>query len=247
MNTLLPRVDYPLFDLEIPSTKQKIKVRQILVKDEKILLMAKASTKETRNAAVLNAIKQIVQNCIVQDGFQEDININKLAMFDVDYLFVKLRALSVSNIIKASYTDNTDGPNGPVYPFEINLDDIQIKYQEVDPRIILSGKGNENVVITMKYPEASLYSNEEFQKATDDNMMNILLKNSIAQIGLIKVSDLSLEEFSEWIDNLPLKTHQQIQEYLSKLPTMYYEINYKNTKKEDRKIVLQSLTDFFTF
>ena len=115
----LPKIDQPLFDVVIPSSQQKIVFRPFLVKEEKILLIAQQSGND---AEIIRAIKQILGNCI-----QSEVNIDTLAIFDLEYLFLKLRAKSVNNIIKLSYKDTEDEK---IYDFELNLDEIEVNIPE---------------------------------------------------------------------------------------------------------------------
>ena len=87
----LPKIEYPLYQITVPSTKKNLKFRPFLVKEEKLLLMGKESTE---SSDILMAIKQIVNNCCV-----DDMDINKLCIFDLEYIFLKLRSLSVDNIV----------------------------------------------------------------------------------------------------------------------------------------------------
>ena len=122
----LPKLMHPTFELTVPSTKQKYKFRPFVVKEEKLLLMAKQSTEQND---IVNVLKQIITNCDV--GSQLDVE--SLASFDVEYLFLKLRAKSVNNLIDLSYTDYEDEER---YDFKINVDWsgwklISIKYSDI--------------------------------------------------------------------------------------------------------------------
>ena len=97
----LPKISSPIFDLTVPSTKQAVKFRPFLVKEEKILLMASQTGNETD---ILNAITQIVNNCVHADGF----DVTKLASFDIEYIFLKIRAKSVDNVVELAFRDNED-------------------------------------------------------------------------------------------------------------------------------------------
>ena len=98
----LPKIKNPVFSLEVPSTKKEIEFRPFLVKEEKILLIAGESgtTKD-----IIRAVKQFINNCVLT----EDFDIDKLAMFDLEYIFLKIRANSVNNIIEFTVTDEDDG------------------------------------------------------------------------------------------------------------------------------------------
>ena len=113
----LPKIDYPLYTITVPSLKKSYKFRPFLVKEEKLLLMAKES-KEMSD--IFTAIKQVVNNCAIDERFDVD----KLTIFDLEYIFIKLRAMSVDNIVKVSYKDFQDEK---VYDFEIDLNNIEME------------------------------------------------------------------------------------------------------------------------
>ena len=92
---MLPRIDTPTYELEIPSTKQKVRYRPFLIKEEKILLMAQQGDDSDEK---IESIKQVIRNCIIQD-----IDVERLATFDIEYIFVNLRSKSISNIVELNY------------------------------------------------------------------------------------------------------------------------------------------------
>ena len=116
----LPKLTHPMFDVVVPSSKKVIKIRPMLVKEEKILLMAKTSDDPSE---ILSAVKQVVNNCIVDS----DIDVEKFPLFDVEYIFIKIRSYSVSNISKVSYRDNEDNK---VYDFEVDLEKVNVVFPE---------------------------------------------------------------------------------------------------------------------
>lgn len=228
-------MDYPIYKINVPSLKKDFSFRPFLVKEEKLLLMAK----ESENASdILTAIKQIINNCLL-----DKLDVNKLALFDLEYIFLKLRSASVDNKIKVSYRDNEDDE---LYDFEINLDDVAVVYPEkVDNKI----KITEKTGIVMKYPSAALYDDKEFLKLDKDYMFELILRcvDSIYnEDELYEAKDYKREDLTEFLENLDVKTFQNIQEFLVTVPKMEYKINYKNKMEHDREIVLNSLNDFFT-
>lgn len=233
----LPQIDHPLVDLVIPSTKQKTKCRPMLVKEEKILLMAKQSDVPTD---IFNAIYQIVNNCIVD----KKTNIEKLALFDIEYLYLKIRAFSVNNIARQRYIDNDDQNE---YEFEVDLDKVEMKYPEnVDKNI----KVNDKITIIMKYPPSSLYSDKKIL-ANQDTIDTTLMISCIDKIcegdKMHDVKDSEKDQFEEFIDNLPIHVSNKIKEFVNNLPTLYHEIKYTNKKGDERVIKLASVIDFFIF
>jgi hypothetical protein len=232
----LPKIDQPIYNIEIPSLKKNFPFRPFLVKEEKLILMAKEGKSETE---ILSAIKQIVNNC----ALDPKMDANKLAIFDLEYIFLRLRAVSVDNNVKVSYKDNEDEK---VYEFDINLDDVKMVYpKKTDNKITITEKSG----IIMKYPSAALYDDKEFMALEKDYMFELILRciDSIYYDDEVySAKDYKKKELSEFLENLNIKTFQEIQKFLLTVPHMEYTIKYKNEKDHDREIVLTSLNDFFT-
>jgi hypothetical protein len=234
---MLPKIEYPLYNIKIPSLKKVYKFRPFLVKEEKLLLMARESESQTE---ILSAIKQIVNNCCTDDK----IDINKLAVFDLEYIFLKLRAVSVDNIAKLTYKDFEDEET---YTFTVDLNDIEIIYpKNLENNIKITDKSG----IVMKYPPASLYDDEEFLKL-DKNYMFELIIRCIDKMyygdSVYESKNYKKQELEDFLENLDMKTFESIQNFLLSVPKLEHTINYTNKKGNERKIVLNSLNDFFTW
>jgi hypothetical protein len=272
----LPRINYMLYDIDLPSNGAKIKVRQILAKDEKLLLMAKASTGQDVNMDIMKAITQVVQNCVMTPG----IDVSKLPLFDVEYMFIRLRAVSVSNVIKVAYQDKEEldnfqkqlidigtqlnlkpGQEIPAealvqanvkapepYKFDVMLDNVKVKFPENRKMEIDAADG---IKISLKYPDASLYSDEEFLNLKGEDIIDYMLKNCMASVTqgskIFDIAQETPEEIKEFLNSLPMNVYDQLRMFLSDLPTLSYELTYKNTFGKEIKIVLNTLYDFFQF
>src|SRR4051812_10287762 len=105
---MLPKITHPVFATEIPSSKKTVRFRPFTAREEKVLLIAKQSEDETD---IMGAIKQVVNNCVVTEGFDVD----KLTIFDLEFLFIQIRVKSVSNLAPVSYKDNADNT---IYNFD---------------------------------------------------------------------------------------------------------------------------------
>lgn len=230
----LPKIDQPLFDVVIPSTQQKVIFRPFLVKEEKILLIAQQSKNDTE---IIRAIKQILMNCI-----QDPVDIDSLAVFDLEYLFLKLRSKSVNNIVKLSYRDTEDDI---IYDFEVNLDDLEIQMPEkINSKIEI----NENVGMIMKYPTADITDKMgEFENEVE--LMTFFIINCIDTIydeeNVYNISDYSQSEITEFLDNLDVSTFDKIRNFFENIPKLYHKIEYENSLGSKREIELTNLKDFF--
>ena len=233
----LPKIDFPIHTINIPSSKTSFKFRPFLVKEEKLLLMAKESLNQSD---ILIAIKQIINNCAIDKKF----DIDKLSLSDLEYTFIKLRAVSVDNIVKVAYKDTEDNK---IYSFEVDLNEIEVIFPENANNNI---KITENSGLIMRYPPASLYDDEEFL-ALDKNYMFELIVRCIDKIYLgeevYEARVYKKKQLDDFLDNLDIKTFENIQKFLLNSPKIEHRIKYKNSLDNDREIVLNSLNDFFTW
>jgi T4 bacteriophage base plate protein len=235
---MLPRIQHPLFDVKIPSTKTKTKFRPMTVREEKILLIAKESEDDSD---IFTAIKQIVNNCLVD----EKINIDNLAIFDIEYIYLKIRAFSIDNMIHLAFRDNADKE---IYEFDIDLNTVEVEFPEgVDKKIMI----NESSGLIMKYPPSSLYGDKAFFNEVDDTKkMDHLIANCIDKVfdadKIYLSSDVTEKEMIEFIDDLPITTFNKINEFVLRVPSINHEITYTNKEGTEVKIALRTLNDFFT-
>lgn len=233
----LPKIDQPVVKIEIPSTKKPASFRPFLVKEEKILLMAKDSEDP---ADILLAIKQIVNNC----SLDATVNINTLTIFDLEYIYLKLRAVSVNNIINVvirDYDDNTD------HNLEINLNDVKVEFPEnINKKIEITKKAG----LIMKYPLATLYEDKEYLNLQDDYLFALMVR-CVDKIydgdNIYEASSYSKKELSTFLENLDLKTYEQMKTFLDKTPKLKYVLKYKNKLDQEKSVEFNSLNDFFTF
>lgn len=230
----LPRIEKPLFELYVPSMKKSVKARPFVVREEKILLTAQQAGQEKD---IILAIKQVLNNCIV-----EEFDVDDLATFDLEYMFLKLRARSVNNIIDVSYRDNEDDE---VYDFQIDLDDVELKVKEDISNIIMI---TDKIGIKMKYPSVTILDNIP---DTEDaaGVVDYLIKSCIDQIfdeeNVYPVSDHTDEELTEFLDSMDVEAFGKIREFFDNLPQMYHKLEYTNKNGNKRTIELTTLSDFF--
>lgn len=234
---MLPKIIHPLFDVEVPSTKQHLKLRPMLQKDEKILLTAKEGDDPSE---ILNAIRQVVNNCVITSDF----DIDALTIFDLEYAFIRLRSISVSNTTKVSYKDNEDEE---IRDFEINLDKVNILFPEsTDNKVVI----NEAVHLTLKNPSCKMYSDKEFLHSRGEEAVSRLVGSAIDKVydGHIihEAKTLSPEELKAFLDEMPIPAYSKLRDFVFNSPHLNYEIKYTNNKGNEKKIVLNTLNDFFT-
>lgn len=232
----LPKLMHPTFELTIPSTKQKVKFRPFLVKEEKLLLMAKQSGEQ---ADIVSVLKQVINNCDVESV----LSVDQLASFDVEYLFLKLRAKSVNNIIDLAYTDYEDDET---YKFQLDVEEVNISYNPEHDNIV---KLSDNSGIVMKYPSMDLMS-----KVLENNDVGgwlfFMIKGCMDQYfegdKIVMFKDSKPEEVDEFVDSLPTTVIKQFETFFDTMPRLYHKLEYTNKKGTERVIELRTLEDFFT-
>ncbi len=227
---------HPVFELKVPSTKKEVKFRPFLVKEEKLLLMAKQSGEQKDITSVL---KQIINNCDIDSV----VDVDALASFDLEYLFLKLRAKSINNIIDLAYTDFEDEQT---YKFEIDADDIDVIYNPDHKEVImLSDKSG----ISMKHPSMDLMS-----KAVDEqnitNLLFFMIKGCMDHYfdgdTVVYFKDNTPSEIDEFVDSLPTSVIKDFEKFFDTMPKLYHKLEYTNSKGTERVIELRTLEDFFT-
>jgi hypothetical protein len=233
----LPKISYPTISLTVPPDNKAYSFRPMLVKEEKLLLMAKISDDKTD---MLTAIKQVVNNCSMDPTFDVD----KIPLFALEFLFVRLRGFSIGDSIKVSYRDMEDQQ---VYDFEVDLKKVEIKYPESqDTKIAITDKSG----LVMQYPPAYIYDDKIFLKSEGDETFYRLVVRCIGQIydadNVYEGKDFSEDDLLEFLELMDIKSFELVREFMSNLPSLYYKLEYKNTMGLDKTIELTTLSDFFT-
>jgi len=231
----LPKIDTPIFILELPSTKEKIKFRPFTVKEEKILLMAAQSEDETD---IANAIEQILVNCIISN-----VNLFEFTTYDVEYVFINLRAKSVNNIIELSFIDEVDEEE---YKVSFDIDDVQLKTIERTNIIAI----NDEISITMIDPTYKVVKDLQAQNLPQDKLVFNMIAKCIDKVligdDVLILKDHTQKEQEEFINSLSSKNMRDIENYLESMPKLSHDIVY--TRKDGTEITktLEGMNNFFT-
>lgn len=232
----LPKIQHPTFNVVVPSTNQNIRMRPFLVREEKILLMAQTS-ENPRD--IIHALQQVVNNCVI-----DNLNIDDLTSFDIEYLFLKLRAKSVGNVIEMKYTDPEDGKQ---YSVQVNLDDVEIKQFEGHTNKVAI---TDTTGIILKYPKADMADSLSDEIVSEVELMFEIMRYCIDKFydaeNTYEMADYSKEEVAEFINNLDVDTFRNIQQFMETMPKLYHEVKYKTSDGVEKTVVLQTLNDFFT-
>ena len=237
----LPKINTPTYDLTLPSTGKKIKYRPFLVKEEKILIMAL----ETEDISqITNAIVEILNDCILTKG----VSVTKLATFDIEYLFLNVRAKSVGESVEVNVVCPDD--NKTSVQMEINLDDIKVQKTRGHKNIV---KLDDQYSMKLKYPSLNQFidSNFESDEESDvDKSMNMI--TSCIEMVYDKeeswsASDSTQQELEEFIEQLNSKQFKSIEKFFETMPKLSHKVKVTNpTTEVESEVVLEGLASFFT-
>ena len=236
----LPIVETQTYELTLPSTDIKVKYRPFLVKEEKILLQAMESQKQNE---IVQALKQIVSACTFSS-----LNVNELPTFDLEYIFLNIRAKSVGEVAKLKVLCPDD--NQTYADVEVDLTEINVQVDDKHNNNIVIDE-NKKIGMIMRYPTLGSIDTEMKidQKVSAKVLFDIITK-SIYQVyegdKVFNATDYTKDEMTNFIESLDSKTFLKVQEFYDTMPKLMHEIEVENPKtKVKSKVVLQGLTDFF--
>ena len=231
----LPKIQYPIFELTLPSNKETVTYRPFTVKEEKLLLISQESEEQKER---IRAMRQIVNNCCF--NLSQDIGL--LPSFDLEYCFLKIRSKSVGNIVELNYRDLTDNK---IYNFEVDLDELEVAFNENHKTSI---KINDDLGIIMKYPTVELLNSIKTDIEDPETVFEVI-KKCVATIydedSTYDTKDYTNEEITEFVESIPAKAFEDITEFFETIPVLKHELHYKDSDGTDKTITLQGIDDFF--
>jgi hypothetical protein len=229
----LPKIDSPIFMLDIPSTKKELRYRPFTVKEEKLLLIV---SQDPEDKDVENVIRQIINNCTL-----DDFDVDDATTYDIEYIFMKIRSKSVSNIVNINVKDDNDEE---YYDVEIDLDKVEVQHNPEHTNII---QITDDICITMRDPT---YKISKSLTGTDDDMINLII-HCIDEIMIdtdevVLMKDHTKKEQEEFVNSFSSQTARDIEQFLSSAPKLSCDITYvKNDGTEVNK-KLEGMSNFFT-
>lgn len=238
---MLPKIDLPIYEIKLPSSGKPLKVRPFVVKEEKLLLMALESSDERE---IIETTKQVVNNCII-----DKIDIDKIPFFDVDYIFIALRAKSVGESIDVKYTCYNE-VNGiscdTTFPAKIDVMNYTlIKNENIKDKIQLTG----SLSVKMKYPSYTVMRLLESDMGNFDKKINIIAECIDVVADKDKVytrKDYTNEELIDFIENLPQQQYKKLEEFIDNFPTFSITSKAVCPKcKFEHELDYRDFTDFF--
>lgn len=236
----LPKIVTPEYDLVLPSTQKKITYRPFLVKEEKLLVLALESENTKQ---ITTAIKSVLKSCILTRG----IKVEKLPTFDIEYLFLNIRARSVGEEVEVNIVAPDDGVTNVTVT--IDLEEIQVQTNENHTNKI---KLDDTLMMEMKYPslEQFISNNFDFEDNTDINQSFELIASCIDKIyneeDVWSTEDCTKKEVIDFLEQMNSTQFKDIEVFFDTMPKLSHtiEITNPNTKVKST-IVLEGLSSFF--
>jgi len=240
----LPKIVTPTFELTLPSNKKQIKYRPFLVKEEKVLIIAMESGNTTQ---ITNAVKDVLKNCVLTRG----IKIDSLPSFDIEYLFLNIRAKSVGESVDLIITCPDDGEtqvDATVY-----VDEIQVVIPEGHTSEI---KIDDTITLKMKYPSLQEFIDNNFDFTKTNNSEETINKSFDVVASCVDMvytaneswsaGDVTKKELVEWLETFDSNQFKGIERFFDTMPKLSHTLTVKNPKTGiESNVVLEGLSSFF--
>ena len=231
----LPVINTPTYELVVPSTKETLVYRPFLVKEEKILLMAMEEEKDTQ---LNRALKQVVNNCTF-----EKVDVGKLPLFDLEYIFLRIRAKSVGEVAKIQVLCEDDGET--YVPIEVDLESIEVEFQEDHTTKI---ELTDEIGIEMGYPTFEFLNFKADE--TEVNQLFDIIGSSIERVyegeTVYEKADFSKKDLKVFLESLTSEQFLKVQKFFETMPRLRHKIEVVNPKtKKKNEITLEGLQAFF--
>ena len=238
----LPTIETPTYELKVPSSGKKIKYRPFLVKEEKILIIALESKDQNE---ITNAVKDVLKKCILTRG----VKVDDFPTFDIEYIFLNIRAKSIGEDIKMTVTCPDDGETK--VPVTVYVDEIEvIKPEGHETDIVIDDK----LTLRMKYPSLNQFVENNFEVDDDpETLVNKTFKvvadcmdTVFTEEDAWEAKDYSSDERVKFIEQLNSKQYKKVEKFFATMPKLSHtiEVINPNTKKKN-SIVMEGLADFF--
>ena len=234
----LPKIDVPIYELTVPSTDEKIKYRPFLVKEEKLLLIAMESGE---NSDILRAVKDIVDSCTFNK-----MKIGNMPMFDVEYIFLQIRAKAVGEVSTLRVLCLDDMKT--YAKVEVDLNEIEVRVTDAHTNKI---ELSDEMGVIMKYPTVDSFVENKIDDISPANMLDVII-TCIDKIydkkgeEVYDAKDSTKQELVDFVEQMNTTQFADVQKFFDTMPALSHEITVKNPKtKKESKVTLSGLNDFF--
>ena len=231
----LPKLNSLTYELELPSSGEKLKYRPFLVKEQKALMIAQESED---NKLMENTFAQIINDCVF-----EDVDPYKMPMFDIEYLFLRIRGKSVGEKVKLNVLCPDDEKTR--VDVEVDLEKVDVQMTDDHTNIVNLTK---DITMVMRYP--CLKDMSGFDDTGEVSSMFDMIKRCAHEVRdgetIYNRVDISDKELDDFIDSMSSENFEQVANFFNTMPKLYHEIEVKNPKtKKKNKIPIEGLQSFF--
>ena len=233
----LPTINTPTYELEVPSTDEKIKYRPFLVKEEKILLIAMEAQEQS---GILNAVKDIVKSCTF-----DKFDVRKAPIFDIEYIFLNIRAKSVGEVSTVNLRCPDD--NETFVQTEIDLTKVNVQITKGHTNKI---ELTDEMGMILQYPTLDSFT-DSTTVINASNMLDVIA-SCVSQIydkkgeDVYDAKDSTKQEIVDFLESLNSKQFLEIQKFFDTMPKLTHTVNIENPEtKVKSDIILTGLNDFF--
>ena len=238
----LPTIETPTYELKLHSSNKKVRYRPFLVKEEKVLIIALESKDQME---ITNAVKEVLKKCILTKG----IDVDSLPTFDIEHLFLNIRAKSIGEDIKLVVTCPDDGETK--VPVTIYVDEIKVTKPKGHTKDI---KLDDKLTLRMKYPSLNQFIENNFN--TEDEAETLVDKTFRVVADCMdtvftgedawEAKDYTPQERLDFVEQLNSSQYKKVENFFSTMPKLSHTIEVVNPNtKEKGSIVLEGLADFF--
>ena len=238
----LPTIETPSYELKLPSSSKKIKYRPFLVKEEKILILALESKDQNE---ITNAVTDVLKKCILTRG----VKVDDLPTFDIEYIFLNIRAKSIGEDIKMMVTCPDD--NETKVPVTVYVDEIKVvRPEDHTTDIVLDDK----MTLRMRYPSLNQFIDDNFEVEDEpetvvDKTFKVIadcMETVFTKEDAWDAKDYTPDERLKFVEQLSSKQYKQVEKFFATMPKLSHTIEVVNPNtKEKGSVVLEGLANFF--
>lgn len=241
----LPKIQHRIYEHQLTGSGKAVKYRAFTVAEQKILLMAKEETQSDdveivhgTSKQALDAVQQIVENCTLGKIKAEDI-----CIFDLEDLFVRIRAKSVGELLTVTYRENYEDEEGRekshFIDVNINLDDIKVVTPEGHTNKIMV---TDNIGVIMKYPTFKMLK----ECTTSESLTMACIDSIFDEKEVYDAATNSKEELQEFYDSIEAMPLREIARFFDTMPKLSYKVKVKLHDETEREITFEGLQSFFS-
>ena len=232
----LPKLNTQTFELNVPSSDQKVKFRPFLVKEEKVLLQAQQSEKPEEMA---DALVQVIKNCTF-----DKLKADNLPSFDIEYIFLKIRSKSVGEKVDLMITCPDD--NETKVKHTVDLSKVEVEVDEDHNNVV---KLTDTVSVVMSYPTVRTFQGANLATMSADEIVNLTgrcIHQIIDGVETHERADIEDKDMNEFLENLTQGQFAEMQKFFTTMPRLKHEIKVTNPKtKKKGTVTLTGMQSFF--